>query len=118
MDRCYKAKTAVEEEDSAMTFRELHSKLVGGRSYREAMLMDSGCTRDIVAQAIVSDLGLNIQKLDRPINIVSANGNLLDITGTVSLNMTSKVTGEKRKRIEAVVLRGGTDRELLISLKI
>ena len=62
MDRCYKAKTAVEEEDSAMTFGELHSKLVGERSSREAMLMDSGCTRDIVAQAIVSDLGLNIQK--------------------------------------------------------
>ena len=70
-----------------------------------------------MAQAIVSDLGLKIRELQKPLHIVSADGNTLDITGTVTLFMYSQATGDKRRMIEATVLRGGKDRELLVSLK-
>ena len=79
--------------------------------------MDSGCIRDIIAEAICSDLGLKMRVLDKPLHIVSADGNTLDITGTVTLFMSSQATGEKRRMIEAAVLRGGKDHELLLSLK-
>ena len=49
LDRCYKAKLAVDEDDSAVIFGDLHTKLVGAKSSRETMVMDLGCTRDIVA---------------------------------------------------------------------
>ena len=79
--------------------------------------MDFGCSRDIVAQAIVSDLSLKMRELEKPLHIVSADGNTLDITGTVTLFMSSQATGEKKRMIEAAVLRGGKDCELLVSLK-
>ena len=44
-------------------------------------------------------------------------GNTLDITGTVTLFMSSQATGEKKRMIEAAVLRGGKDCKLLFSLK-
>ena len=75
--------------------------------------MDSGCSRDIVAQAIVSDLSLKRRELEKPLHIVSTDGNTLDITGTATLFMSLQAIGEKKRMIEATVLRGG----LLVSLR-
>ena len=107
LDKCYRAKVAIENDDSAVIFGDLHSKLVGGRTSKETIVMDSGCSRDIVAQAIVSDLSLKMRELEKPLHIVSTDGNTLDITGTVTLFMSSQATGEKKRMIKATVLRGG-----------
>ena len=59
IERCYRAKTASDgNDDTAVIFADLHSKLVGGKKSKEVAVMDSGCTRDIVSQDIVMDLGL------------------------------------------------------------
>ena len=75
--------------------------------------MDSGCSRDIEGKAIVSDLGLRMMELQKPLHIVSADSNTLDIIGTVTLFMSCQATGDKRRRIEATVLRGRKHGELL-----
>ena len=98
----------------AVIFGDLHSKLSGGRSSKETIVLDSGCTRDIVAEDIVRDLGLKMNKLEKPLVINGADGNTLNITGTVILFMSSQATGEKRRMIEAAVLSGGKDRELFV----
>ena len=79
--------------------------------------MDSGCTRDIISMDIVKDLGLKMMELQKPLNIVSADGSILNIVGTTSLYFSSQATSQKRRMIHAAVLAGGKDRELLISLK-
>ena len=118
IQKCYRAKVAQEsDEDTAIIFGGIHSKLAGGRSSTETIVLDSGCTKDIVAEAIVKDLGLKVQKLDKPLVINGADGNRLNITGTVNLFFSCQATGEKRKRIQAAVLSGGKDRELLVSLQ-
>ena len=71
----------------------------------------------MVAEAIVKDLGLKVQKLEKPLLINGADGNKLNITGTVDLYFSSQATGERRRRIQAAVLSGGKDRELLVSLQ-
>ena len=81
------------------------------------MVLDTGCTKDIIAESIVSDLGLEMKKLDRPLNIVGAEGNFLNIVGTVIVFLSAQATGGKKRMIECAVLRGGLDRELLVSLK-
>ena len=106
-----------DNDDSTVIFGDLHNKLAGGRSSKETIMLDSGCSRDIGAQSIVSDLGLRMRELERPLHIVSAEGNALDIIGTTTLFKSSQATGDKRRMIEAAVLRGGKDRELLVSLK-
>ena len=90
---------AVEDsnDDSAVIFGDLHTRLSGGRSTRETIVLDSGCFRDIIAQSIVTDLGLEIKKLDKPLHIVSAEGNALDIIGAVTLFMSAQATGGKKK---------------------
>ena len=65
----------------------------------------------------MKDLGLKVQKLDKPLVINGADGNRLNITGTVNLFFSSQATGEKRKMIQSAVLSGGKDRELLVSLQ-
>ena len=64
IERCYRAKVAVEDsnEDSAVIFGDIHTKLSGGGSTRETIVLDSGCSRDIIAQSIVTDLGLEMRK--------------------------------------------------------
>ena len=104
-------------DNSAVIFGDIHTKLSGGRSTKETIVLDSGCSRDIIAQLIVTDLGLEMKKLDKPLHKVSAGGNALDIIGTTTLFMSSQATGNKRRMIQAVVLRGGKDRELHISLR-
>ena len=42
-------------DNSAVIFGDIHTKLSGGRSTKETIVLDSGCSRDIVAQSIVSD---------------------------------------------------------------
>ena len=103
--RAYRAKVAEEDnnDDSAVIFGDLHSKLSGGRSTRETIVLDSGCSRDIITQSIVTDLGLEMKKLDKPLHIVSAEGNALDIIGTVTVFMSAQATGGKKKMIEAAV---------------
>ena len=84
LERCYRAKTAWEDnEDSAVIFGDPYSKLSGGRSSRETIVLDSGYSKDIIAENIVEDLGLEMRRLDKPLNIVSAEGNVLNIVGTV-----------------------------------
>ena len=61
IDRCYRAKVAVEDDDSAVIFGDLHSKLAGGRSSKESIMLDSVCSRGIVAQSIVSEAGVIVQ---------------------------------------------------------
>ena len=119
LQRCYRAKTDAGEEyeDTAVIFGDLHSKLSGGRITMETVVLDTGCTKDIIAESIVSDLGLEMKKLDRPLNIVGAEGNFLNIVGTVIVFLSAQATGGKKRMIEAAVLRGGRDRELLVSLK-
>ena len=39
IDRCYSAKVAIEDDDSAVIFGDLHSNLVGGRSSNETIIM-------------------------------------------------------------------------------
>ena len=58
---------------------------------------------NIVGEAIVSDLGLRMIELKKPLHIVSADGNALDIIGTVNLFLFCQATGDKWKRIEAAV---------------
>ena len=65
----------------------------------------------------MKDLGLKVQKLEKPLLINGADGNKLNITGTVDLYFSSQATGERRRRIQAAVLSGGKDRELLVSLQ-
>ena len=118
IDRCCRAKTASDvNEDTAVIFADLHSKLVGGKKTREIAVMDSGCTRDIVSEDIMKDLGLQMMQLDRPLNIVSADGSVLNIIGTTTLFLSCQATGDRKRKIEAAVLSGGKDREILVSLK-
>ena len=77
-ENCYRAKAAIEDDDSAVIFGDLHSKLMGGKTSKETIVMDSGCSRNIVAQAIVSDLDLKMRELQKFLHIVSADGNTLD----------------------------------------
>ena len=95
LDKCYRAKVAVEDDDSAGIFGDLHSKFAGGRSSKETIVMDSGCSRDIIAQSIVSDLGLKRRELERPLHKVSAEGNALDIIGTVTLCISSQEEADR-----------------------
>ena len=86
IDRCYRAKTAsAEDTETAVVFADLHNKLSGGKKTREIAVMDTGCTRDIVSQDIVRDLNLQTWELDRPLNIVTADGSVLNIVGTTTL---------------------------------
>ena len=91
LQRCYKAKTAAgeENEDTTVIFGDLHSKLSGGRITRETIVLDTGCSKDIIAEGIVDDLGLEMKRLDRPLNIVGAEGNVLNIVGTVIVFMSA-----------------------------
>ena len=100
-----------------MIFADLHSKLVGGKKSKDVAVMDSGCTRDIVSKDIVRDLGLQMWELDRPLNIVSADGSCLNIIATTTLYLSCQATGDRKKKIEAAVLAGGKDRKILVSLK-
>ena len=70
-----------------------------------------------MAEDIVRDLGLKMKKLEKPLVINGADSNTLNITGTLIIFMSSQETREKRRMIEAAVLSGGKDRELLVSLK-
>ena len=79
--------------------------------------MDSGCTRDIISMDIVKDLGFKMMELQKPLNIVSADGSVINIGGTTSLYFSSQATSQKRRMIHAAVLEGGKDHELLVSLK-
>ena len=98
IDRCYRAKTATEESDeTAIIFGDLHSSLTGGRSSKEVVVMDSGCTRDIISMDIVKDLGLKMMELQKPLNIVSADGSILNIVGTTSFYFSSQATNKKKK---------------------
>ena len=118
IERCYRAKTVSDgTEDTAVVFADLHSKLAGGRKSREIAIMDSGCTRDIVSEDIARDLGLQIQKLDRQLNIVTADGSILNIIGTTTLFFACQATGDRKRKLECAVLSGGKDREVLVSLK-
>ena len=38
LDKCYRAKVALEDDDSVVIFCDLHSKLTGGRSSKETIL--------------------------------------------------------------------------------
>ena len=118
IERVYRAKTASEGDgDTAVIFADLHSKLVGGRKTREIAVMDSGCTRDIISEDICKDLNLQMWKLDRPLNIVTADGSTLNIIATCTLYLSCQATRDRKKKIEAAVLAGGKDREILVSLK-
>ena len=90
---------------------------MGGRKSKEVAVMDSGCTRNIVSEDIVKDLGIQMWELDRPLNIVSADGTSLNIIATTTLYLSCQATGDKKKKIEAAVLARGKDREILVSLK-
>ena len=118
IQRAYRAKTVADDNDeTAVIFADLHSKLVGGRKSTEVAVMDSGCTRDVVSEDIVKDLGLTMWELDRPLNIVGADGTCLNIIATTTLYLSCQATSDKKRKIEAAVLRGGRDREILVSLK-
>ena len=118
IERCYRAKTVSDgTEDTAVVFADLHSKLAGGKKSREIAIMDSGCTRDIVSEDIARDLGLQIQKLDRQLNIVTADGSILNIKVTTTLFFACQATGDRKRKLECAVLSGGKDREVLVSLK-
>ena len=107
IERVYRAKTASEGDgDTAVIFADLHSKLVGGRKTREIAVMDSGCTRDIISEDICKDLNLQMWKLDRPLNIVTADGSTLNIIATCTLYLSCQATRDRKKKIEAAVLAG------------
>ena len=56
-------------------------------------------------------------ELNRPLNIVTADGSSLNIIATTTLYLSCQATGDRKKKIEAAVLAGGKDREILVSLK-
>ena len=102
IDKCYRVKVAqTEDDDTAVIFGDLHSKLSGGRSSKETIIPDSGCTRDIVAESIVRDLGLKMNKLEKPMVINGADGNTLNPT---SRNVFSKLSSTLKLAVLAIFL--------------
>ena len=113
----------------AKASRENDSPIIKGKVYQnrktekyscESLVMDTGCTKPIISEAIVEDLNIQVKPLSRNMTIVDASGRSLDITGTakVYVSVSSQADG-RRKLVEAAVLRGNkTDREILISLQL
>ena len=44
LDRRYRAKVAIEDDDSALILGDLHAKLVGGKTSKETIVIDSEST--------------------------------------------------------------------------
>ena len=53
------------------TFGSVHSKLSEGKTVDPPIVMDSGCSNDIIAKDIVRALGMRVNELERPLNIIS-----------------------------------------------
>ena len=112
----------------AKASRENDSPIIKGKVYQnrktdkyscESLVMDTGCTKPIISEAIVEDLNIQVKPLSRNMTIVDASGRSLDITGTVKVYVSSQALDGRRKLVEAAVLRGNrTDREILISLQL
>ena len=62
-----------------------YSKLSGGKACEVPMVWDSGCTKDIVSEEVVSALGAHISKLNWPLTIVTASRDCLNILGTSNI---------------------------------
>ena len=50
----------------------VHSKLSGGKVVDLPIVMDSGCSKDIISEDTMRTLGPKVTKLERPLNIISA----------------------------------------------
>ena len=83
----------------AKASRENDSPIIKGRVYRnrktdkyscESLVMDTGCTKPIISEAIVEDLNIQVKPLSRNMTIVDASGMSLDITGTVKVYVSSR----------------------------
>ena len=74
-----------------------HNKLTGGKTADLPIVWDSGYSKDIISEEIVRALGVNINKLNRPLNIMTASGDSLYILGLVidTLKHRSQTGGEK-----------------------
>ena len=80
------------------TQADLH-QLTGGNGTTEDMIIDSGCTKDIVAEGIVDDLGLKMDIMETPLNIVCAEGKSMKIVGTCIIYIKTQVTLSLRSHL-------------------
>ena len=60
----------------------------GGKAVDLLIVLDSCCSKDIIAEDIV-----RVKDLDSPLRIISATGDYRDIVGTCKLFMKTQVTG-------------------------
>ena len=82
------------------------------------IVWDSGYSKDIISEEIVRALGVNINKLNRPLKIMTASGDSLYILGTCNRYIKTQVTDRRRKILDCAVLRGNkAEREILVSLQ-
>ena len=96
------------------------SKASSGREdTEENVIADSGYSFPVVSDQLVKKLGIRIKPFKRPVNIIEASGNSLNLLGSEILFIQSQVLGNRIELVEAAVLEGNTvDREKLISLDL
>ena len=84
-------------------------------SCAECFVPDTGATLNILGLEVAKCNGLKITKLTKPSRIAEASGHFLDIVGECSMFIKLDIFGGKSKRMDAMVLRGNVDREILVS---
>ena len=84
-------------------------------SRAECFLPYTGATLNIIGLEVAKDNGLKITKLAKPRRFVEVSGNFWDIVGECSVFVKLDIFREKAKRMDAMVLRGTVNREVLVS---
>ena len=85
----------------------------------ELCVADTGCSHAVISENIVKDLKMVPKPFKEKMTITDASGNSLDIIGTITVFLSAQVLGERRRMVQAAVLRGNmVDREVLLSLQL
>ena len=100
--RSYRAKIA-KNEDSSVVQSTAHSKIVGGKCTHTECIMDSGCTFPISSTAVAKAIGAEVKPLTKKVEIIDASGKIMDIIGTIRMDIDNRVLGG-RKLVEAAVV--------------
>ena len=66
------------------------SKLLGGKGVDLHIVIDSGCSKEIISEDIVPALGIRVAELEYPLSIIRATGDCLNIVGTCTLFMKTQ----------------------------
>ena len=91
-----KASGAVEKvDDSALAMGKAYSRYSGGRCCYVPVVWDTGCSKCIILEEAIRDLGVHIEELGKSLNIISASGDsdTFSIIGTADIFITTQVMG-------------------------